>query len=99
MKIHVCRFALIAAVTLFLNSGWVCADNATNAAPAPGTAESKDSKIQENNGPEKQVTAHPKEGTKKKKHKTHAPASQTTASGDKATKTPQKDSVPSTTNP
>lgn len=100
MKIQVCRYALLAASLVFLNSGIAfSADTTPPAMATPGTPAETDTKSQENNpaGPAKQVTKHPHEGTKKKKHKTHAPADNgTTQSGDKATKTPQKETTPST---
>jgi hypothetical protein len=103
MKIHVCRLALIVVAAFFLNAGWAfSADNTPPAQATPGTVESKDTKTQENNpsGTTTQTTSHPKEGTKKHKHKTHAPAATgTDQSGDKATKTPQTTTPPSTTNP
>jgi hypothetical protein len=107
MKIHLCRCALLAVAAGVLNLGWAYGADNTNtpsaqAPAAPGSAEQKNTKTQENNppGPTTQVTKHPKEGTKKHKHKTHAPASAgVNQSGDKATKTPQKDTPPSMSNP
>ena len=104
MKIQVCRWALLAAALACLNSGIAFADgtNMTPTAPAaPGSAEQKDTKTQENNpvGPAKQKTAHPSEKSKHHKHKTHAPSPKGDMSGDKATKTPQKETPPSTPNP
>lgn len=102
MKTYLHRFALVTVTAFFLNPGWAySADTTPPGQATPGSAESQDSKNQENtpSGPDKQVTAHPKEGTKKKKHKTHAPdPTGTNQSGDTATKTPQKDSPPSTPN-
>lgn len=103
MKIKVCQYALIAALTLFIGTDRaLCADTTPPEKAVPGTAAETDTKNQENNpsGPADQTTDHPKEGTKKHKHKTHAPADAgVDQSGDKATKTPQKDTPPSTPNP
>jgi hypothetical protein len=103
MKNMLSKFALIGSAAIIFNAGLAFADTASSPdkPAAPGTAAETDSKTQENNpsGPTTQTTSHPKEGTKKKKHKTHAPTTTTDASGDKATKTPQSTSAPSTNNP
>ena len=97
MKNQVGRLALIGTAAFLLN-GWVLADTAGTTNATPGTPAATDSKTQENNpvGTTAQTTAHPKEGTKKKKHKTHAPAPVANQAGDTTSKAPQSESSPAT---
>jgi hypothetical protein len=102
MKINLSRFVLLAVAAVLLNAGAAFAADTTPPEKAvPGSPAQTDTKTQENdpNGPATQTTDHPKEGTKKKKHKTHTDATQTQAGTDKATKTPQEGSAPSTNAP
>jgi hypothetical protein len=85
MKIHVCKFALIAVAALFLNSEWAsCADNTTPpSTPTPGTPAATDTKSAENNpaGTATQTPASTQPDTKTPVNNANGTETQTTASG------------------
>jgi hypothetical protein len=84
MKIHVCKFALIAVAGLLLNLGWAhSADITPPATPAPGTAPAADTKSAENNpaGTVAQPTANTPADTKTTASNANGTETQKTASG------------------
>jgi hypothetical protein len=84
MKIHVCKFALLAVAALFLNSGWAySADVTPPATPTPGTAPAADTKSAENNpaGTTAQPTANTPADTKTTASNANGTETQKMASG------------------
>jgi len=103
MKNQVTKFVLVGVATLFFGASYaLCADNTPPAEATPGTPAAQDSKSQINDpsGPNHQKTADVSPNTKDVHNDPAGPsANGTDQSGATATKTPQQDTPPATTNP
>jgi hypothetical protein len=103
MKIQVCQYVLVVLASLFISSEWaLCADNTPPNEATPGSPAATDTKTQINDpsGPSKQKTAAVPPDTKKVMNDPSGPnATGVNKSGAKATKKPQKEQQPSTSNP